>query len=67
MVKAWGPNETLGKRLLKKNIEIFGFAGSCIQTKVLLEHLCQISIKEGKKTVVETLAKLSRHCCRDTC
>ena len=62
MVKAKGLNETLGKRLLKKNVEIFGYAGSWIQTRVLLEHLCQISIKEGENscrdTVAETLAKV---------
>ena len=62
MVKAKGLNETLGKRLLNKNVEIFGYAGSWIQTRVLIEHLCQISIKEGENscrdTVAETLAKV---------
>ena len=54
MVKAKGLNETLGKRLLKKNVEIFGYASSWIQTKVLLEHLRQISIKEGENSCRDT-------------
>ena len=54
MVKAKGLNETLAKRLLKKNVEIFGYAGSWIQTRVLLEHLCQISIKEGENSCRDT-------------
>ena len=38
-VKAEGLNETLGKRLAKKYVEIFGYAISCIQTSVLLDRL----------------------------
>ena len=54
MVKAKGLNETLGIRLLKKNVEIFGYAGLWIKTRVLLEHLCQMSIKEGENSCRDT-------------
>ena len=32
-------NETLGKRLAKKNVEIFGYGSPWIQTGVLLDTL----------------------------
>ena len=38
-VKAEGLNETLGKRVAKKNVEIIGYASSWIQTSVLLDRL----------------------------
>ena len=38
-VQAEGLNETLGKRLPKEYIEIFGYASSCIQSSVLLDRL----------------------------
>ena len=45
-VQAEGLNETLGKRLAKKYMEIFGYASSCIQASVLLDRLMSDKYKK---------------------
>ena len=52
--KAEGLKKTLGKRLAKKNVEIFGYASSWIQTGVVLDTLMSDSYKRSRK-------QLSRH------
>ena len=56
-----GLNETLGRRLAKKNVEIFGYVGLWIQAGVLLDALMSDKYKRSRK-------QLSRHYlrCRDT-